>query len=172
LSPYQAKRGNELSEAAGLGDRVRLRVADALAQPFDDGSFDLVWSLESGEHMPEKAKFVGELARVCSRNGRVVVVTWCHRELLEGETRLRDDEKELLDRICDAYYLPEWCSVREYKQLFEQLRLRDITTADWSAEVAPFWGEVIKSALFGSKSHRGRVARYDNRGGHGRQRNY
>jgi tocopherol O-methyltransferase len=25
--------------------------------------------------------------------------------------------------------------------------LRDITTADWSAEVAPFWGEVIKTAL-------------------------
>jgi tocopherol O-methyltransferase len=29
-------------------------VADALQQPFPDGSFDLVWSMESGEHMPDK----------------------------------------------------------------------------------------------------------------------
>jgi len=29
-------------------------VADALNLPFADNSFDLVWSLESGEHMPGK----------------------------------------------------------------------------------------------------------------------
>ena len=27
--------------------------------PFADCSFDLVWSLESGEHMPDKRKFMG-----------------------------------------------------------------------------------------------------------------
>jgi hypothetical protein len=31
-----------------------LQVADALDQPFKDSQFDLVWSLESGEHMPDK----------------------------------------------------------------------------------------------------------------------
>jgi ubiquinone/menaquinone biosynthesis C-methylase UbiE len=36
--------------------QVTLRVADALEQPFPDGQFDLVWSMESGEHMPDKRK--------------------------------------------------------------------------------------------------------------------
>jgi tocopherol O-methyltransferase len=31
-----------------------MQVADALHQPFPDASFDLVWSMESGEHMPNK----------------------------------------------------------------------------------------------------------------------
>lgn len=31
-------------------------MADALDQPFPDGKFDLVWSMESGEHMPDKKK--------------------------------------------------------------------------------------------------------------------
>lgn len=34
--------------------------------PFADNSFDLIWSLESGEHMPQKAKFRGS-CRLCGR---------------------------------------------------------------------------------------------------------
>jgi len=49
LSPKQAKRANEITEKAGLGGTVSFQVADALAQPFADNSFDLVWSMESGE---------------------------------------------------------------------------------------------------------------------------
>ena len=75
----QAQRAQALSEQQGLGGRVNFRVADALQQPFGDGQFDLVWSLESGEHMPDKQKFVGELARVCAPGGRIIIVTWCHR---------------------------------------------------------------------------------------------
>ncbi|KAK3229420.1 hypothetical protein Dsin_001301 [Dipteronia sinensis] len=31
-------------------------MTNALEQPFPDGQFDLVWSIESGEHMPDKKK--------------------------------------------------------------------------------------------------------------------
>lgn len=147
LSPYQATRGNEISEAQGLADRVSLQVADALDQPFDDNSFDLVWSLESGEHMPDKERFVDELVRVAMPGGRVIIVTWCHRVLEDGEAGLTADEQALLDDICDAYFLPQWCSVERYRELFEKHGMEGIRIADWSTEVSPFWGEVIKSAL-------------------------
>ncbi len=75
----QAARANALAEQQGLADRVTFQVADALQQPFADSSFDLIWSLESGEHMPNKERFVGELARVCAPGGRIIIVTWCHR---------------------------------------------------------------------------------------------
>lgn len=54
LSPVQASRAAAISHKAGLGRQCSFQVADALAQPFADNSFDLVWSLESGEHMPDK----------------------------------------------------------------------------------------------------------------------
>lgn len=44
--------------------------------PFADNSFDLVWSMESGEHMPDKTKFMGELTRVAAPGGKVIIVTW------------------------------------------------------------------------------------------------
>ncbi|KXZ50245.1 hypothetical protein GPECTOR_17g883 [Gonium pectorale] len=149
LSPKQAARANALSAAQGFGDRLQFRVGDALAQPFEDGSFDLVWSMESGEHMPDKPRFVSELARVCAPGGTVIVVTWCHRVLGPGEAALRPDEAELLERICEAYYLPAWCSVADYQRLFEEQGLADIRTRDWSEEVSPFWGAVIATALSG-----------------------
>jgi tocopherol O-methyltransferase len=60
-----------------------------------------------------RRKFVGELARVCAPDGTVLVVTWCCRE-----GQLEADELALLDRICEAYYLPAWISIAEYKELF------------------------------------------------------
>jgi tocopherol O-methyltransferase len=79
MAALQAARANSLAQEQGLGGTVSFQVADALQQPFEDGSFDLVWSMESGEHMPDKARFVGELARVCMPGGRIIIVTWCHR---------------------------------------------------------------------------------------------
>jgi SAM-dependent methyltransferase len=48
LSPVQVGIAQERSRAAGLSN-VSFQVADALNMPFQDDSFGLVWSLESGE---------------------------------------------------------------------------------------------------------------------------
>ncbi|KAL1202538.1 Tocopherol O-methyltransferase [Cardamine amara subsp. amara] len=147
LSPVQAKRANDLAAAQSLSKRVSFLVADALEQPFEDGKFDLVWSMESGEHMPDKAKFVKELVRVAAPGGRIIIVTWCHRNLSQGEETLQPWEQNLLDRICKTFYLPAWCSTDDYVNLLQSHSLQDIKCADWSENVAPFWPAVIRTAL-------------------------
>ncbi|KAK4572109.1 hypothetical protein RGQ29_030507 [Quercus rubra] len=147
LSPVQAQRANALAAAQGLSDKASFQVADALEQPFPDGQFDLVWSMESGEHMPDKAKFVNELARVTAPGGTIIIVTWCHRDLAPTEESLQPWERELLNKICDSFYLPAWCSTAEYVKLLQSLSLQDIKAEDWSQYVAPFWPAVIRSAL-------------------------
>lgn len=147
LSPYQAGRGNELAKEGGLEDRASFQVADALNMPFEDNTFDLVWSLESGEHMPDKPKFVNELMRVIAPGGRVILVTWCHRDLELGEPSLSRKEEKILAKINRAYYLPKWCSVDDYVKLLEKEGAVDIKREDWSHIIAPFWKAVIKSSL-------------------------
>jgi tocopherol O-methyltransferase len=122
-------------------------VADALNMPFDDSSFDLVWLLESGEHMPDKPKFVNELMRVAAPGGRIILVTWCHHDLEEGETSLTKKEEKILAKINRAYYLPKWCSVADYVELLKKEGAVDIRREDWSYIIAPFWKAVIKSSL-------------------------
>ncbi|KAK9144143.1 hypothetical protein Sjap_004046 [Stephania japonica] len=149
LSPIQVQRAQELTLAQGLADTVSFQVGDALEQPFPDGQFDLVWSMESGEHMPDKMKFVSELVRVAAPGANIIIVTWCHRNLSPDETSLQPQEEELLKKICNAFYLPKWCSAADYVKLLESMSMEDIKSADWSDYVAPFWPAVIRSALTG-----------------------
>lgn len=147
LSPYQAKRGNDLAQEQGLDTLSHFQVADALDMPFLANEFDLVWSLESGEHMPDKVQFVKELFRVAAPGGRIVIVTWCHRDLKQGETSLTQKEQKLLAKINRAYYLPQWCSVQDYVDLCKSEGATNVVTEDWSNIIAPFWRAVIKSSL-------------------------
>ncbi|KAI5055561.1 hypothetical protein GOP47_0029082 [Adiantum capillus-veneris] len=147
LSPQQAKRATRLTADAGLSSQVSFQVADALNQPFPDGHFDFVWSMESGEHMPDKEKFMSELVRVTKPGGQILIVTWCHRELSSGEESLKLSEQKLLDKVCEAYYLPAWCAPSKYVNLAQTMGLQDIRSADWTENITLFWPAVIASAF-------------------------
>lgn len=69
-------------------------------------------------------KFVNELARVAAPGGSIIIVTWCHRDLGPGEESLEEWEQNLLNKICDAYYLPAWCSTTDYVRLLQSLALQ------------------------------------------------
>ena len=147
LSPYQIKRAQRFTQEQNLSHALRYAVNDAMNMPFKDESFDLTWSMESGEHTPDKKRFMQELVRVTAPGGRIIVVTWCHRELKADEKSLQPKELRLLDKINDAYFLPAWVPGSLYVKLARELGLEDIKYDDWSEFIAPFWPAVFKSAL-------------------------
>lgn len=149
LSPVQAQRATERAIAANMTGpstpNAQFQVADALAMPFADGQFDLVWSLESGEHMPDKQKFLQNCYRVLQPGGTFLLVTWCHRPI--DEMPLTASERQQLEAIYRVYCLPYVVSLPEYAAIAQSIGFQNIQTADWSEAVAPFWDRVIESAL-------------------------
>ena len=63
LSPQQVARGSNLAKERDLSN-ANFQVMDAQAMTFPDNCFDLVWACESGEHMPDKQKYIQEMERV------------------------------------------------------------------------------------------------------------
>jgi len=148
LSPVQAQRATQRAQTAGMRigrPAARFQVADALHMPFENESFDFVWSLESGEHMPDKQRFMQECYRVLQPGGTLLMVTWCHRPI--DEQPLTEDEQHHLAEIYRVYRLPYVIALPEYEAIAQNLGFQSIRTADWSTAVAPFWDRVIDSAL-------------------------
>ncbi|MGK7949918.1 MAG: methyltransferase domain-containing protein [Xenococcaceae cyanobacterium] len=147
LSAVQASRATERAIAANLEDKVQFQVANALDMPFADNSFDLVWSLESGEHMPDKTKFLQECYRVLQPGGKLILATWCHRETNSLAGELTTDEIEHLKEIYRVYCLPYVISLSEYRSIALECGFQNLRSDDWSIAVAPFWDVVIDSAF-------------------------
>ncbi len=60
-----------LAEMVGLKGKVDFRRGSALDLPFDDGSFDLVWTEHAQMNIEDKTKFYSEMARVLKPGGRL-----------------------------------------------------------------------------------------------------
>lgn len=68
LTPAKVERATQLAEEQGVPN-AKFQVTNALDMTFEDESFDLVWACESGEHMPDKGKYIEEMTRVLKPGG-------------------------------------------------------------------------------------------------------
>jgi ubiquinone/menaquinone biosynthesis C-methylase UbiE len=66
-----------------------VRQADAEALPFDDGSFDLVYSWGVLHHTPDTQRAIGEVARVLRPGGEARVMLYNRRSLFAAAVWLR-----------------------------------------------------------------------------------
>ena len=81
--------GARLAAAAGLSDRVAFRQGDWAALPFDDASFDWLWSADAVGYAPgDRALQTAELMRVLKPGGLVALIFWSSQVLLPGHPYL------------------------------------------------------------------------------------
>ncbi len=144
LSPVQAAHAMEETRCCKLADRVEIRAQDMMTLSAVDGQFDLVWSLESAEHIRAKKQMLEIFYERLQPGGKLLMVTWCHRNV---PPELSSREQRTLDNICNLYHLPPMISEAEYHQLATEVGFTNVQTTDWSTAVRPFWGAVIRSAF-------------------------
>lgn len=145
LSDNQVKRATELTKKAGLQDNCFFQKADALKLPFKQDEFDIVWALESGEHMPNKARFVSEALRVLKKKGKIMIATWCTKD----KSKISYWEQRSLDIIYDEWALPFFISISEYKAIFSKFDISSLKTSDWSVPVKKTWSLAIWDGFYG-----------------------
>ena len=136
LSSQQAARAGQRARTAGLADRTGFRQLDAVRTDYPDGSFDVVWALESLEHMPDRAAFFTE-ALPGPAPGRHVG----REHLVRARRRPRPREDLELSRlIYQRQAIPSLQSRPEYERLCRVAGFVDVRTADWTDNVRPHVG--------------------------------
>ncbi|MCY7391396.1 MAG: methyltransferase domain-containing protein [Leptolyngbyaceae cyanobacterium CAN_BIN12] len=140
ISPQQVKRAQELTPPEL---DVQFQVDDAMSLSFPDASFDVVWSIEAGPHMPDKAIFARELMRVVKPGGVLVVADWNQRD--DRHKPLNYWEKPVMRQLLDQWSHPAFASVEGFAELLEATGFveGDVITADWTEQTLPSWLDSI-----------------------------
>ncbi|MEO1348965.1 MAG: methyltransferase domain-containing protein [Cyanobacteria bacterium J06635_15] len=140
ISPNQVKRAQQLTPESL---DAKFQVDDAMALSFPDESFDVVWSVEAGPHMPDKAVFARELLRVLKPGGVLVLADWNQRD--DRQKPLNFWERPVMRQLLDQWSHPEFASIEGFSELLAATGLvsGDVETADWTVQTLPSWLDSI-----------------------------
>lgn len=132
-------RGIELAREAchlkGLSHRITFHQADAMDNGFPDGSFDVVWVMESSHLMRDKERLLAETHRVLRTGGSLLLCDLIlKREVSVADVyRLRNDLK-VLER---SFGKTRMETLDAYESALAALGFVDIERRDISREVLP-----------------------------------
>ena len=73
ISDEFCSAAQSLNEMVGLSHRVSIRAADALTLPFEDDSFDIVWSQHVSMNIADKQALFTEMHRVLRPGGKLAL---------------------------------------------------------------------------------------------------
>jgi phosphoethanolamine N-methyltransferase len=121
------ERARRRVAAAGLSDRIELRLVEPGPFPFADGAFDVVFSKDSIIHIPDKTALYGEVLRVLRPGGLFAASDW----LLGGEKPYSAPMRAWLDIVGITFDMetPENTAAALEAAGFAEVDLRDRN--DW-----------------------------------------
>ena len=111
LSQKQIGLATARAAQLGLADRVRFDLGDAMRMAYPDASFDVVYLFESGCHMPDKARFFKECARVLKPGGVFLGYDWLAKDGLTDA-----EHAEYIEPICKYHSVPHLGTVATSRQ--------------------------------------------------------
>lgn len=149
LSQTQAKLAGRHAERRGVGRLVQFKVADFCHTPFEDGSFDVVWGIESICHALDKKAFIQEAHRLLKPGGRLV----CS----DGYAKKRafSEEEWKIIRIClDGWEIPNLATPEEFRRYLEECRFSAICFKDVTENILPSSRRLYRTALLTFPMHK------------------
>jgi cyclopropane fatty-acyl-phospholipid synthase-like methyltransferase len=152
ISQRQVDDANARARAEGLGDRVTFQRADAMDMPFEDGSFDAVFALESIIHMDRRRAIV-EMARVLRPGGPIVLT-----DLIERAAPGAPPAESPMAQLFPASDAPPLPRIDDYRALVRPTDLEIDELVDITAHTLPY--TLARMGAGFEKAHQAGQARY------------
>lgn len=131
--PFQVRDANRASEKYHLTDTVRFHIQDYAHTSFPNGSFTVIWGLESIVHAEKKEDFISEAFRLLQSGGRILIAEY----MLRAEPPLSESEKNIVTPWLRGWAMPSLLTPMEYNNLLAKTGFKNIKTVDLTEKVRP-----------------------------------
>ncbi|GAA0441837.1 methyltransferase domain-containing protein [Streptomyces sp. NPDC046215] len=101
LVEHRVEHARAHAAARCLSHLTDFRVGDAADMPFQDASFDAVYSIEAICHMPDKTRVHAEAARVLKPGGLYLGSDW-----LQATGLTTEQQERFVEPVCRGFALP------------------------------------------------------------------
>ena len=135
----------QFNYASSLNEKksgVELQLCDWMTNQIVAQSADVVYSIESSEHMPDFDKFFSEAARVLKSRGKIAIFAW-----LESDSYKVWMKKYLLQPLCDEARMQLWTRADYLNELgingFSKVKYYEI-----SDQVKKTWTICIRRSIW------------------------
>ena len=144
ISTAQIQRAKELTPA---DVPCQFDVMDALNLTFSDETFDAVWSVEAGPHMPDKQKYADEMLRVLKPSGLFAIADWNCRDHLSQPMNFL--EKIVMRQLLRQWAHPKFASIIGFKNnlLNSSFSTSNVEASDWTKYTLPSWNDSILEGI-------------------------
>jgi ubiquinone/menaquinone biosynthesis C-methylase UbiE len=123
ISGRQVERATQRAQQCGFAERLEFQLADAMALPFPDDSFDAAFALESVQHM-DRATVLRELVRVVRPGGKIVLTDLFRR------ARPSEGGPSIMDALVSMWMMTEPLALADYPDLLAASGLRLVELTD------------------------------------------
>ncbi|MCP4674202.1 MAG: methyltransferase domain-containing protein [Deltaproteobacteria bacterium] len=141
--------GEQLAKEAGLGDRISFKEGSAESIPFDDDTFDWVWSVDCVGYGPwEPIPLLEEMRRVTKPGGILAILAWSSERLLPGYPMIEAKLGATSPGIAPASKdMPPNRHFHRALGWFRELGLRGLRAEVFSGSAHAPLGDEIRNAL-------------------------
>ncbi len=143
ISEKQIEEAKNLAVKNGVEASTNFYKKDYLNSDFEDGSFSVVWAIESVCHADDKKDFLKEAFRLLKNGGRLII----DDGFLLRKTKNKSEEKDL-DAFLEGMALSNLAFESEFKKSLEDVGFKNIKIYDKAKEVIPSAKKIYKMSIF------------------------
>jgi sarcosine/dimethylglycine N-methyltransferase len=134
LTESRVSAAIRLTQLTRLNHLVDFRLGDAMEMPFPDARFDVVLGQEAWAHVPDKAKLIGECARVVKPGGTIAFTDILRTDRLSAAE---------MSRLVREMAFPTLETPAGYRALLEASGCDTVESDD----LGGFWAEILQQRL-------------------------
>lgn len=140
LSETQNRRNRTLTASSGLSDKVDVVYGNFESLPFDDDSYDVVWSQDAILHSGNRTKVIDEITRVLRPRGQL---------LFTDPMQADDCPANALGPVLERIHLADLGSFAFYRQVLHQRGYAELSVTNLTEHLGRHYSRV-REELAGS----------------------